>query len=114
MSTTLSPAPVSRACQMCEGKKYVLSREGERAVARVCSGCSQSCEVCHGQGHVYVKQEGEFSRRVGLREYEVLAPCSCRLLRRRVEAFSRVSVPGVLATADFASFRAFNGPQDEA
>ena len=86
-------------------------REGDRAVAKICS-CAQQCTVCSGSGHIYIKQEGEFSRKVGKREYEVLAPCSCRLLKRRVGAFAEAGIPGVLAQASFENFRAPPSPPE--
>jgi DNA replication protein DnaC len=91
----------------------MLVREGDRAVAKICS-CSQQCAVCGGSGYIYVKQEEEFSRKVGKREYEVLAPCSCRLLKRRVGQLGEAGIPGVLAQASFESFRSFNEAQDAA
>ncbi len=44
----------------------------------------------------------------------MLVPCSCRLLPRRLQLFSRAQVPGVLAKAEFESYRASNEAQDRA
>jgi len=97
-------------CAICKGQRYVLSGEGEHAVARVCE-CARSCKVCGGSGYVLGKQEETFSRRVGPRQYEVLGPCSCRLLEQRVAYYSEAKVPAAHAGADFESYRS---PIDEA
>jgi DNA replication protein DnaC len=55
-----------------------------------------------------------FSKKVGERRYDVLAPCACRLLEERVRRYSDAAIPGVLAHATFQSFRAFNEAQDHA
>jgi len=113
MPVTRPVALRPHACPTCEGRSYVLAREGDRAVARICA-CAKSCAVCGGRGHVYVKQQEEFSRKMGKKEYDVLAPCSCRLLERRLERFGDAGIPGVLALAGFHTFRAFNEAQDAA
>lgn len=112
-SMSAAVARGARGCPECQGRSYLLQREGDRAVAKICA-CGQRCTICGGSGHVYVKQEEEFSRKVGVREYEVLAPCHCRLLKRRVASFADAGIPGVLAQAAFQTFRAFNEAQDAA
>jgi DNA replication protein DnaC len=72
-------------------------------VARVCD-CSQSCSRCEGRGYLLQEQQHTFSQRVGPRVYEVLAPCGCRTLQRRIEFFSQSQIPCVLARADFDNY----------
>jgi len=91
-------------CAICKGRQYVLAREGDFAAARVCE-CARPCKVCGGAGYVLGRQEETFSQKVGPREYEVLGPCSCRLLERRVAHFSEAKVPEAHASAEFQSYR---------
>lgn len=61
-------------------------------------------------GYVRAEQEATFSQRVGPRAYEVLARCSCQLLRGRVERFCEAGIPGVLAHADFEDYTPPSAP----
>ena len=108
-----STSQATRVCVTCRGKSYVLERRLDRATARLCD-CSRQCPRCGGRGHAYQTRQETFSAKVGPRTYEVLVPCSCRLLSRRLELFSRAQVPGVLAKADFDGYRASNEAQDRA
>jgi DNA replication protein DnaC len=63
---------------------------------------------------VLAVREETFSQRMGPRKYEALAPCVCRLLKARVEAFSQVGVPGVLARASFDNYQPFHEAIDTA
>ncbi|MDQ3266558.1 MAG: ATP-binding protein [Myxococcota bacterium] len=104
---------VPRVCQTCGGKKYLLDRQGDRAVAKVC-GCSRPCPLCKGEGYVLSQSEATFSARVGARTYDVLTPCACKLLEKRVHRFNDANVPGVLARADFEGYRPISPGQDRA
>lgn len=101
------------ACQVCKGRNYLVDRQGDWALARVCA-CSTPCPICDGQGFVYARQEETFSHRVGKKSYEVVAPCSCRLLEKRLQAFARAQIPGVVAHAQFENFRPSSEAQDRA
>ena len=101
------------ACGVCSGKGYLLERRADRASARLCD-CSRVCPRCGGRGHAYELRSQTFSAKVGPRSYEVVVPCSCRQLQRRLELFSAANIPGVLAKADFGGFRASNAAQDRA
>lgn len=92
-----------RSCPACRGRSYILAREGDRSIAQACT-CAAQCSRCGGSGHVYVVQEEEFSRKVGKKEYEVLAPCYCRLLKRRLGQYKDACIPGVLSNKGFESF----------
>ncbi len=94
----------SQVCGACGGKGYLLERRQDRASARLCD-CSRTCPNCGGRGHAYQTREESFSGKVGPRSYEVLVPCRCWLLRRRLELFTRAQIPAVLARADFESYR---------
>ncbi|AGC46634.1 hypothetical protein MYSTI_05355 [Myxococcus stipitatus DSM 14675] len=98
-------------CRVCAGRTYVVERQGDQALARVC-GCSENCPVCGGRGHVLVEREATFSQKVGPRRYEVMEPCGCTLRRRRVALYNEVRLPGVVAHASFDNYRAFNEAQD--
>ena len=91
------------ACASCSGRSYVVERRGSHAVARVCD-CSKPCKRCKGVGHTYAMQEAEFSVKVGKRQYEVLVPCTCGLLQRRVSLFNEADLPGVYNHASFDGF----------
>ncbi|HYV46778.1 MAG TPA: ATP-binding protein [Myxococcaceae bacterium] len=95
------------ACAVCKGRSYVVSGEGDVAVARVCE-CARPCKVCGGSGYVLGKHEETFSQKVGPKQYEVLGPCACRLLDQRVARYSEAKVPAAHAAADFESYRAFD------
>jgi DNA replication protein DnaC len=101
------------ACGVCGGRTYLIERQGDRAHARVCA-CSVECAVCGGRGHLLVEQEATFSKRVGPRKYEVLAPCACTLRTRRVARYNEVGLPGVVAHASFENFRPAKPEQDRA
>ena len=103
----------SRSCPHCQGKRYLLMRQGDRAVAAVCS-CASECRSCDGSGYVLTTRDETFSKKVGVRTYETLATCVCRVLKSRVKRFSEAGIPGVLAHADFENFRAFNQAQHQA
>jgi DNA replication protein DnaC len=101
------------ACGVCGGRTYLIERQGDRAHARVCQ-CSRECKVCGGRGHLLVEQEATFSKKVGPRKYEVLAPCACTLRTRRVARFNQVGLPGVLAHATFENYIPAKTQQDTA
>lgn len=103
----------SEACAQCGGLTYVVFRQGDFARARVCA-CSEVCPTCGGKGHVLTSVEETFSKKVGPRSYEVLAPCACSLRKKRVRRFSEVNLPGVLAHASFDNYRPQNEDQERA
>lgn len=90
-------------CSTCQGKMYRFTRREEHAWAEVCE-CSRECRRCLGKGFLYLTQEETFSRKVGPKSYEVLAPCPCKVLERRVARFNHASVPGKFAGASFESY----------
>lgn len=92
-------------CARCHGKSYLVERRGDKCVARVCE-CQLPCPRCGGIGHTYATQQAEFSKKVGPRTYEVLVPCTCQLLKKRVELFNEIELPGVYANANFDGFLA--------
>ena len=98
------------SCPQCKGRAYLLRTQAERAAAVVCA-CSSGCEKCGGRGHIFIQTEQSFSERTGSRAYDVLMPCSCQLLRRRVQLYSRAGIPAVLAQANFENFLPCNESQ---
>jgi len=113
----------SSLCPDCRGEGYRVEAEvqpgpgdGEgrraRAVARICS-CREPCPHCEGRGFVYTSRKVEFSRKVGMRSYDALAPCVCRLLAQRVAHFGSVGIPAHHATSSFGSFRAKGDDQEK-
>ena len=113
----------SSPCPECRGDGYRVEAEvqpgpgdGEgrraRAVARVCS-CRDRCPHCEGRGFVYTSRQVEFSKKVGMRSYEALAACVCRLLAQRVANFAQVGIPAHHATSSFSTFRAKGDDQEK-
>ena len=100
-------------CAVCGGQTYVIERKLDRAQARVCA-CSEACGACGGTGNVLVEREETFSKKVGPRRYEVLAPCFCAVRKGRLALFNGAGIPGVLAGATLDSYRPQNGAQDRA
>ncbi|EPX60635.1 Helicase loader DnaI [Cystobacter fuscus DSM 2262] len=100
-------------CGTCEGRTYVIERQGDRAHARVCS-CSVRCPLCEGRGFTYEVKEQTFSAKVGPKRYEVLVPCVCQHRAKRVALFNDIGLPGVTSHASFENYRAANEAQDRA
>ncbi len=92
---------------------YLFERHADRAAARICQ-CSETCARCQGTGFVYGTREETFSARVGPRAYQVLTRCPCKVLQIRVQRYNEAGIPGVLASANFDSYRAFSEAQDRA
>jgi DNA replication protein DnaC len=95
------------ACAVCKGRKYIVSHGEKFAVAEVCQ-CTRPCKTCGGSGYVLHKREETFSERVGPRQYEVLGPCSCRILDQRIVLFSQAMIPEKHAEANFEGPRPIN------
>ncbi|HVE82174.1 MAG TPA: ATP-binding protein [Myxococcales bacterium] len=93
-------------CATCKSRSYVISGEGDFAVARVCE-CARPCKVCGGSGYVLGTREETFSQKVGPRRYDVLGPCTCRVLEGRVARFCEAKVPAAHARAEFEGYRPF-------
>ncbi|MGZ6076472.1 MAG: ATP-binding protein [Myxococcaceae bacterium] len=111
------------SCLECRGDGYRVEAEvqvgpgdGEgrraRAVARVCR-CRESCPHCGGRGFLYTSRQVEFSKKVGPKQYEALAPCVCRLLAQRVSTFAQAGIPAHHATSSFTTFRAKGDDQEK-
>ncbi len=111
MRDTGAKAMGEAACGVCGGRTYVLERRGDHAQAKVCV-CLENCSVCEGRGHVLMVREGVFSQKMGPRRYEVMEPCACTQMRRKVSRFNEVELPGVVMHAGFDNFRPSNGAQD--
>jgi DNA replication protein DnaC len=92
---------------------YRCEKRGDRAVAVSCD-CIVQCPRCHGSGVVYETREETFSAKVGPKQYEVVAPCPCKVLHRRVHRYAEAGIPGVLAGADFDGYVPGNEAQDQA
>jgi DNA replication protein DnaC len=82
------------------GQKYEVEAEKGLARARVCA-CAKECAACGGTGNL----QQSVCRHVGGRQYTALAPCECRLRRRRIQLFNQARVPAVLAHASFENFQ---------
>ena len=78
----------------------------------MCS-CRKRCAHCEGRGFVYTSRQVEFSKKVGVKSYEALTPCVCRLLAQRVATFAQVGVPAHHATSSFGTFRAKGDDQEK-
>lgn len=97
------PAKSPHACQLCHGRLYVFDRRHDRGVAKLCS-CAKVCTRCEGRGFVFSSVEQTFSERVGPKAYEVLTPCSCQLLQKRLEYYNQAGIPAVLASSTFDAY----------
>src|SRR5690349_9172660 len=103
----------ARACAKCQGRSYRIEAREGGAFAVVCD-CTRQCQRCGGKGYLYVAQEETFSQKVGPKSYEVLAPCMCRLLERRVARYNEAHIPRVHAQATFESYVVGFASQDAA
>lgn len=106
-------ASASKRCAHCHGRMYQFVRSADRATTVSCE-CVKSCPRCEGRGFVYATREETFSKKVGARTYEVLAPCQCRLMQKRLAAFNEAGLPAVLCGKDFDSYRPHNEEQAKA
>ena len=91
------------ACMKCGGRSYLLEARGPRAQARACA-CASPCPRCDGSGYTLQVQSATFSERVGPRRYEVMVPCSCRLLKQRVALYNAADIPGLYAGVSLEGF----------
>lgn len=103
----------SRQCPRCAGLRYIVERVGTRAVAKACD-CGAVCSICQGAGFVRTQRDGAFTMASGPQTYDVAAPCSCRVLPKRLARFNASGVPAVLAHARFDNYKPARGEQDKA
>ena len=107
---TMGTKGSSRMCGECGGRTYLIERYGARAQAKMCK-CSENCSVCSGRGYILAEREETFSRKAGARKYEVLIPCACTAMKRKVARYNAVGIPGVLAHATFENYEPNNDNQ---
>ncbi len=79
---TSLPEGRSYSCPICMGLGYVVQRQGEYAVARVCD-CSRHCELCDDLGFVIEDVNGVPTSR----------KCQCRMLQDRIRLFNEARLP---------------------
>lgn len=80
----VKPPPVASdvVCPRCTGTGYLMGRDAEFAVARLCI-CREDCPECRGARYLIKEEKG----------YEVAAPCSCTSFVQRVGAFNDAQIP---------------------
>lgn len=100
METARQPS----SCPRCQGRLYYFDKQGDRGLARACA-CTKTCTRCEGRGFLYAQIEETFSARVGPRSYEVLTPCPCQLLGRRIDRYNEAGLPAVLAASTFDGYQ---------
>ncbi len=88
-SSAPSAARPKPDCAQCAGRGWVVTPDGDRAHAEVCT-CLGPCERCGGRGHVLTERPGG---------YVYATPCACAALPRRVELFNAAGIPARYATA---------------
>ncbi|MEQ1507376.1 MAG: AFG1/ZapE family ATPase [Myxococcota bacterium] len=91
--TELRHPAARRSCRDCGGDGFVVVREGEWAVSRLCS-CVGPCPVCHGSGLVAVSDAFRAPRK----------RCACQAVLHRMRLFDAVGIPGRHADSTVASF----------
>lgn len=102
-----------KGCPTCYGRQYLTLAQGFLARAELCS-CQSACARCGGKGHLLVQQEQTFSQKVGPKTYDVLAPCNCQLLPKRLSRYNEANIPGAIAHATFDNFRPGSSLQERA
>jgi len=73
---------VDPSCPLCHGNGYRVTREGELAVAKLCS-CVSVCPHCKDTGFVAVSDAYRARR----------ARCGCQVFHNRVSTFNDVRIP---------------------
>ncbi|MBI5545813.1 MAG: ATP-binding protein [Deltaproteobacteria bacterium] len=80
-------------CPSCKDARYLVEKNGERTVAKVCA-CNETCTVCGGSGHTFVEEKG----------YTFVRPCGCRSIARRVTLFNQARLPARAVGFTFETF----------
>ncbi len=91
----------------CQAPSFVVDRQGDFAVARPEEQVSD-CLHCNGTGLVAQ------TITEGGRGYDVVTPCARQKLKARLQLFNAAHLPGVHATATFATFNPYSAEQDRA
>lgn len=81
------------SCPLCKDSRYLVERQGERAVAKVC-GCNETCSACDGTGRQMVEDKG----------YTFVKPCACQSVRQRVAVFNQARIPARAGGFTFENF----------
>lgn len=85
---------VDRSCPECNGLSYRVIRDGERAVAQLCS-CVRPCPHCRATGFV---AKGEGFRAPKVR-------CRCQVVTQRIRHFNEAMIPARHAGSTLMSFQ---------
>ena len=94
MIKTLHPG-VQRGCTTCYGDGFVVSREGERAIATLCQ-CVNRCPQCRGTNFVSSTPGNRFAPR---------QRCPCTTLAIRIRMFNEANIPARHANSTRATFQ---------
>lgn len=100
----METAKNARSCSRCQGRMYYFARQGDRGYAKACE-CAQKCTRCEGRGYLFAQVQETFSVKVGPKNYEVLTPCPCQLLQRRLQYYNDAGIPAVLAASTFETYQ---------
>jgi len=84
-----------RGCLACASSGYAVETRGELTIARPCAECAGPCEVCGDEGWI-MRQDA--------RGYDVLVPCQCQKLTRRLERFNASRIPARYSHCQLAYF----------
>jgi len=88
------------SCPVCMDLGYVIERQGEFSVARICE-CSKHCDICDDFGFTIEVVEGvSLSRK-----------CQCRMLKDRIERFNAARIPARYSDKTLERYNAFTNTQ---
>lgn len=83
-------------CTRCTNRGYEFTEAAENLAARPCPECSAHCPKCRGD---------RFLASVDRHGYEVLVPCACQQLHRRIERLNATRIPIRYAHCDIQTFK---------
>lgn len=94
------------ACDECGAPERGCQIEcrGERALAELCQDCAGVCPTCNNERFVVRRDD---------RGYDIVAPCRCRRLIDRIDAFNNAHVPGRYGHCTLQTFEHKGGNQRE-
>jgi len=84
---------VDLRCEVCHGSSYLVERQGEWSVARLCD-CVKPCPACRDTGFVAQGDGFRAPRKV----------CTCRMIHERIRRFNAAGIPARHAHCTLVTF----------
>lgn len=85
MTKSTNVDPYLKVCEKCYEKRYVITRSGQHARAKLCDACFSVCPACDGE---------EFTHETDERGYSYVKRCElCGTLNQRIAAFNEARIP---------------------